>query len=211
MTACCPTPTGFDGTTRAYRRLLWLVIALNVTMFVVELSAGLIGESMALQADALDFFGDSVTYGLSLLVIGQALHLRAKAALFKGVTLAALGLWVLGATIYRVFVLGQPDPIVMGGVGLLALVVNIACALLLIRYRDGDSNIRSVWLCSRNDAIGNIAVVLAASGVFASQTPWPDLAVAATMAGLFLSSAVAISRHASAELRLAKSQAAAAE
>ena len=211
MSACCPSPSSFDGTSPAYRRILWLVIGLNATMFLVELSAGLVGSSMALQADALDFLGDSLTYALTLAVIGQSLRLRAKAALFKGLTLAVLGLWVLGSTIYRVFVLGQPDPFVMGGVGTLALVVNLLCALLLLRFREGDANVRSVWLCTRNDVIGNIAVVLAATGVFASQTPWPDLAVAAAMAGLFLSSSIAIVRQASGELRISRTQAAAAE
>ena len=180
-------------------------------MFVVELGAGLLGNSMALQADALDFLGDSLTYAITLAVIGGSLRLRATAALVKGLSLALLGLWVLGATLYRVFVLGEPDPLVMGGIGTLALLVNLGCALLLMRYRNGDANVRSVWLCSRNDAIGNTAVLLAATGVFASGTPWPDLVVAAAMAGLFLSGSIAIVRQASGELRLARAQTALAE
>ena len=210
MSACCQKPA-FDGASPAFRRLLWLIIGLNATMFLVELGAGVAGESMALQADALDFLGDSATYAITLMVIGRALPVRARAALFKGLTLAALGLWVLGATLYRVFVLGDPDPITMGGVGLLALAVNLGCALLLLRYREGDANVRSVWLCSRNDAIGNVAVVLAATGVFASQTPWPDLLVAGGMAALFLSGSISIVRQANAELRGVATQAAAAE
>ena len=175
-------------------------------MFGVEMAAGLIGESMALQADALDFLGDSATYGLSLLVIGSALQTRAKAALFKGATLALLGLWVLGATGYRVLIMGQPDAFVMGGIGFLALVVNLTCALLLMRYRNGDANVRSVWLCSRNDAIGNVAVMAAATGVFASGTAWPDLIVAGIMASLFLSASVSIVRQARGELRMARTE-----
>ena len=211
MSSCCHHKPAFDGATPEFRRILWVIIALNATMFLVELGAGLAGQSMALQADALDFLGDSATYAITLMVIGRALSLRAKAALFKGVSLAVLGLWVLGATVYRVFVLGDPDPLTMGGVGMLALAVNLGCALLLLRYREGDANVRSVWLCSRNDAIGNVAVLLAATGVFASQTAWPDLAVAAGMAALFLSGSISIIRQARAELRGPALQSAAAE
>ncbi len=191
----------FDGCSAGYRRVLWTVIALNFGMFCIELAGGLAGRSMALQADALDFLGDSATYAISLMVIGSALRTRARAALLKGVSLGLLGAWVLGATGYRVLVLGQPDPVVMSGIGLLAFAVNLLSVGLLLRYRDGDSNVRSVWLCSRNDAIGNLAVVLAGGLVFASGTPWPDLAVAAAMAGLFVSSAVGIIRQARGELR----------
>ena len=206
MSACCQKETRFDGTSRGFRRVLWIVIALNAAMFVVEITAGLAGQSMALQADALDFLGDAATYGLTLLVIGRAARLRAGAALVKGLSLALLGCWVLGATLYRVFVLGDPDPFVMGGIGLLACAVNVGCALLLLRFRHGEANVRSVWLCSRNDAIGNVAVILAASGVLASGTAWPDLAVAAAIALLFLSAAVSITRLAMAELRAAPSR-----
>jgi len=142
-------------------------------MFLVELSAGLAAESMALQADALDFIGDTATYALSLWVIGRPLRVRAGAALAKGLSLGALGLWVIGATCYRLVVLGEPEPLVMGGIGLLALTANAAAAVLLLRFRDGDSNVRSVWLCSRNDAIGNLAVVAAALAVGGTGTPWP--------------------------------------
>jgi Co/Zn/Cd efflux system component len=198
MSAChdhCEAPA-FTGDDPAYRRALWGVIAINGTMFFVELGAGIAAQSMALQADALDFFGDTVTYGLSLFVIARPPRWRANAALFKGLSLGALGLWVLGATLWRVFVTGVPEAFVMGTVGLLALAANIASVLLLMRYRAGDANVRSVWLCSRNDAIGNIAVVAAASGVFVTGTAWPDLAVAAVMASLFLTSSVRIVRQA---------------
>ncbi len=202
--AGCGCEVRFDGTSSAYRQVLWLVIAINATMFLVEMAGGLAADSMALQADALDFLGDSATYALSLYVIGSSLRVRASAALFKGLSLGVLGLWVLGATVYRVFVLGSPEPLVMGGIGLLAFAANAVSALLLIRFRDGDSNVRSVWLCSRNDAIGNLAVILAAGLVGATQSPWPDLAVAGIMASLFLSSAFGILRQAMNEMRQAQ-------
>ncbi|MHA1564421.1 MAG: cation transporter [Alphaproteobacteria bacterium] len=200
MTGCCPPPQ-FDGVSAAYKRVLWIVIAINASMFVVEISAGATAHSAALWADALDFLGDTVTYLLSLAVIGHSIRWRASAALVKGISLGFFGIWVLGMTIFRVFGDGVPEATVMGAIGLLALAANVISALLLLKFRDGDANVRSVWLCSRNDAIGNIAVVLAASGVWASGTGWPDLAVAAIMAGLFLSSAVQITMRALHELR----------
>lgn len=201
----------FDGLDARYRRVLWAVIAMNFGMFLVELTGGLAGRSMALKADALDFLGDSVTYAMSLAVIGMAARVRATAALIKGVSLGLLGLVVLAGTVYRVVVLGQPDAFVMSGIGILAFAVNLASALLLMRYREGDANVRSVWLCSRNDTIGNLAVVVAGMGVFATGTPWPDLLVAAGMAGLFLNSATGIVRQALGELRQARAAASPAE
>ncbi|WP_421981028.1 cation transporter [Roseibium sp.] len=193
MGACCAkTQTPFDGMSRDYRRRLWLVIGLNAGMFVVEMAAGQAAGSKALQADALDFFGDAVTYGISLAVIGASLRTRALAALGKGVSLLLMGLWVAGSTLHQVFVLGVPQAAVMGSIGFLALAVNLASVMLLVRYKDGDANVRSVWLCSRNDAIGNLAVMMAALGVWGTTTAWPDLAVAGLMAALFLSSAVQI-------------------
>jgi len=193
MAGCCGTSTkAFDGMSRDYRRRLWLVIALNAGMFVVEMAAGQAAGSKALQADALDFFGDAVTYGISLAVIGASLRTRALAALAKGGSLLLMGLWVAVTTLYQVFILGTPQAAVMGSVGFLALAVNLASVMLLVRYKDGDANVRSVWLCSRNDAIGNVAVMLAALGVWGTATAWPDLIVAGLMAGLFVSSAVQI-------------------
>ena len=193
----------FDGATGAYRRVLWIVIVINAAMFFTEMAAGATAGSMALQADALDFLGDTITYTISLYVVGKHLHFRAMAALFKGLMLLVTGLWVFGATVYSVFVSGVPEAAVMGSVGLLAFIANALSAVLLVKYRNGDSNVRSVWLCSRNDAIGNLAVILAASGVWMTQSPWPDLIVAATMAGLFLHSAIRIVRQAIGELRQA--------
>jgi Co/Zn/Cd efflux system component len=191
----------FDGLDPTYKRILWTVIALNAAMFAVEMTAGALARSQALQADALDFLADTMTYGLSLAVIGASLRTRATAALGKGASLSLISLWVLGSTIYRSFFLSLPRAEVMGAVAVLALLANAASVLLLVRYKDGDANIRSVWLCSRNDAIGNVVVMIAALGVWGSRTAWPDLAVAALMASLFLSSSVQILRQAWREYR----------
>lgn len=197
---CCST-NDFDGTTRGYRQALVAVIVINAAMFVVEILGGAWAGSQALKADALDFLGDALTYGLSLWVIGRSLRTRASAALLKGISLALMGIWVLSSTIWQVWVLGVPSAGIMGAIGVMALVANLASVLILMRYRDGDANVRSVWLCSRNDAIGNVAVIGAAVLVAFTASPWPDLMVAALMAGLFLKSSVSIIRQAVAELR----------
>jgi len=202
MAGCCDNNVTFDGASPAYRRVLWTVIAINAVMFVVEMSAGAAAGSKALQADALDFLGDTLTYAISLYVIGKSVRMRATAALMKGVSLAAMGVGVLGWTIYQTFILGVPDAMVMSGVAFLAFAANVFCALLLLRFRDGDSNVRSVWLCSRNDAIGNVAVIAAAGVVMLTGSAWPDLIVAAAMAALFLQSSFKIIRQATTELRL---------
>lgn len=204
MSQCCQSNTSFDGASRGFRRVLWIVIAINVVMFAVEMTAGVLAQSQALKADALDFLGDTATYVISLAVIGMPLTVRASAALIKGVSLAAMGLFVLGLTLYHAFILELPRAETMGIVGFLALAANLACVGLLVRYRNGDANVRSIWLCSRNDAIGNLAVMVAASGVWATATAWPDIIVAAIMAGLFLWSSVQILRQAVGELRQAR-------
>ncbi|WP_428648461.1 cation transporter [Roseibium sp.] len=196
---------------RDYRRRLWLVIVLNGGMFAIEMLAGQASGSKALQADALDFFGDAVTYGISLAVIGASLKTRALAALAKGTSLLLMGIWVAASTLYQVFVLGVPQAEIMGSIGFLALAVNLTSVLLLVRYKDGDANVRSVWLCSRNDAIGNVAVMLAALGVWGTATAWPDLIVAAIMASLFVNSAVQILSQAIREYRHGTAHAAAGE
>jgi Co/Zn/Cd efflux system component len=200
--ACgCKGNPRFDGMDTRYKAILWIVIALNGAMFVTEMAAGRIAGSQALQADALDFLGDTLTYGLSLAVIGASLQTRATAAILKGISLSGMGLWVLGSTAYQVLVLGVPRAEIMGVIGALALAANLASVFLLMRYKDGDANVRSVWLCSRNDAIGNVVVMAAAIGVWGTTSAWPDLAVAALMAGLFLNSSFLILRQARDEFR----------
>jgi Co/Zn/Cd efflux system component len=191
----------FDGLDPRYKRVLWTVIALNGVMFLTEMAAGHLAGSQALKADALDFLADTVTYGLSLAVIGATLRTRATAALFKGLSLSLIALWVFGSTVYHSLVLGLPSAKLMGGIGLLALAANLASVLLLMRYTDGDANVSSVWLCSRNDAIGNVVVMVAALGVWGTSSAWPDLAVAALMAGVFSISSVQILRQAWSEYR----------
>jgi Co/Zn/Cd efflux system component len=195
----CDAPRAGAADSR-FRRILWFALAVNALMFVVEIAASWLSGSMALQADALDFLGDSFNYAISLVVLGMALRTRAQAALVKGATMAAFGLWVLGSTAHRVWVGTPPDAGVMGTVGLLALSANVAVAVALFRYRGGDSNMRSIWLCSRNDALGNIAVIGAAAGVFATGAHWPDLLVAGIVASLNLSAAAQVARHAMGEL-----------
>jgi len=193
MSGCCGQDhETFDGVSSDYKRRLWAVIALNASMFAVEMTAGHLAGSQALQADALDFFNDALTYGISLAVIGTSVRIRATAALVKGLSLFLMALWVFGSTVYTVFVAGVPEAEIMGVVGFLALMTNLASVFLLVRYKDGDANVRSVWLCSRNDAIGNVAVMIAALGVWGTATGWPDIVVAAIMAGLFLSSSIQI-------------------
>ena len=184
-----------------YRHVLWAALVINAAMFVVEGGAGLAAGSVALQADALDFLGDAATYALTLFVLGLALRWRARAALLKGASMGLFGLWVMGNSIYHLFVPSAPTAEVMGSVGLLALAANLVSAFLLYRHRHGDANMRSVWLCTRNDALGNIAVILAGAGVFASGSNLPDLAVGAVMAALALTSARQVLRHARRELR----------
>jgi Co/Zn/Cd efflux system component len=202
--ASCGCEVKFDGLSHDYKARLWAVIALNASMFAVEMGGGVMAGSEALQADALDFLGDTLTYGMSLAVIGLSLRVRATAALIKGATLALMGLWVLGGTVWHVFILATPRADVMGLIGFLALAANVASVLILIKYKEGDANVRSVWLCSRNDAIGNVAVMLAALGVWITATGWPDVIVAAILASLFLNSARKILRQALGEWRLTK-------
>lgn len=198
---CCGSNVKFDGLSADYKRRLWLVIAINAGMFLVEMGAGALAGSQALQADALDFLADAATYGISLAVIGASVRTRSTAAIAKAASLTLMGLWVLGSTGYQVLVVGVPRAEVMGLVGILALAANVASVLILMRYKDGDANVRSVWLCSRNDAIGNVAVMLAAAAVWATATKWPDLIVAALMAGLFLYSSARILQQSFAEMR----------
>ena len=198
---CSGNPV-FDGMNQRYKAILWLVIAMNGGMFLVEILAGRLAGSQALQADALDFLGDSLTYGMSLAVIGMSLKIRSSAAMLKGVSLLAMGLWIFSSTLYQILFLGVPKADIMGIIGLLALATNVGSVLLLARYKDGDANVRSVWLCSRNDAIGNVAVLGASLSVSITSSAWPDILVALVMAALFLRSAQLILTQSRQEYRL---------
>ena len=183
-----------------YRRILWVALLVNATKFVVELGAGARSGSASLLADAIDFLGDAANYGLSLWVLAMALAWRARAALFKGASMLAFGVFVIGRVAWGALQGVPPEPITMGSVGLLALAANLGVAVLLYAWREGDANMRGVWLCTRNDALGNLAVMGAALGVLGTGTAWPDLVVAAIMAGLAISGGWAVIRHARQEL-----------
>jgi Co/Zn/Cd efflux system component len=200
MDACC-APKISQLASPAYRRVLWIALIVNAAMFVIEVGAGVAAGSVSLQADALDFLGDAANYGLSLSVLTMALVWRARAALVKGVSMGLFGLWVAFVTIMNAIAGTVPDAPTMGAIGALALAANLGVAALLYRFRNGDANMRSVWLCTRNDAIGNVAVMAAAVGVFGTGTGWPDVVVAAIMASLALAAAVEVIRSATRELR----------
>ena len=205
-TDCPSAQSDADLDNPRFRVVLWIALLANFAMFVVEIIASQVGDSMSLQADALDFFGDGANYAISLFVVGMALTVRAKASLFKGATMALFGTWVIGSALYRAVAGSSPEPITMGAIAMLALVVNVGVAALLFRYRNGDSNRQSIWLCSRNDAIGNLAVIVAALGVAASTSRWPDLAVAVIIAGLNVSAAIRVVKLAREELRVSQNE-----
>lgn len=197
---CCDSGSSNTLITPKYRKLLWIALLINAAMFIVEVVGGFNASSVSLMADAIDFFGDAMNYGISLLVLSMSLAWRARAALVKGLTMGIFGLFVLASAAWS-FIYGKvPEPYTMGLIGTLALVANVGVALMLYAYREGDANMRSVWLCSRNDAIGNLAVILAAVGVFGSGSAWPDLLVALMMAGLGVSASIQVSRQALKEL-----------
>jgi Co/Zn/Cd efflux system component len=198
--ACCNHSIDPHRGSPAYRRVLWLVLAINVAMFLVEIGAGLASGSASLQADALDFLGDAGNYIISLLVVGMALRYRAMAAFAKGATMGVFGLWVLGVAAWHVWHGTLPHAFTMGAVGVAALVANAASFGLLWAYRSGDANMRSAWVCTRNDVLGNLAVLLAALGVFGTGTGWPDVIVAVVMAGLAIQGAVVVIRQSLREL-----------
>ena len=185
-----------------FRTALWIALVVNLTLFVVELIGGAYAHSSALWADALDFFGDAVNYGVSLAVIGASLYWRATVALLKGMTMALFGLVIMGKVIYAYLQGIPPEALTMGLIGVLALLANVFTAVILYAFHEGDSNMRSVWLCSRNDAIGNAAVILAAVGVFGTGSLWPDIIVAMIMASLGLTAGYQIVKQALAERAL---------
>ena len=189
-----------DAASPRYRRILWGALIVNAAMFAVEIAAGVQSGSVSLLADAIDFLGDAANYAVSLLVLGMALAWRARAALLKGASMLLFGLFVAGRAVWALLNGAPPEAITMGAVGLLALAANVGVAVALYAYREGDANMRSVWLCSRNDAMGNLAVMGAALGVFGTGSAWPDLAVAAVMAGLAITAGATVLREARREL-----------
>lgn len=202
---CCSVPS--SSSTQAgkpdprYRKVLWAALLINALMFAVEFGASWTSGSVSLLADSIDFFGDAGNYAISLAVLGMAAATRARAALFKAACMGAFGLFVLARTLWSVQAGMPPEPITMGAIGFAALAANVSVAVMLFRFRTGDANMRSVWICSRNDAIGNLAVMAAAMGVFGTGSAWPDLAVAAAMGLLALTGAATVIRQARAELR----------
>jgi Co/Zn/Cd efflux system component len=194
---CC-VPAAQAG---KYRRVLWAVLLINAAMFAVEIGAGVLAGSASLQADALDFMGDAANYGISLFVVGMALRYRALAAFAKGTSMGLFGIWVLGVAAWHAWHGTLPHAFTMGAVGFAALAANAASFALLWRFRGGDANMRSAWICTRNDVLGNLAVLLAALGVFGTGTGWPDIVVAAVMATLALQGAWIVLRQSLAELR----------
>jgi Co/Zn/Cd efflux system component len=198
---CCEHEGCAPQADARYRRILWSALAVNLAMFGVEIVAGIAAGSVSLRADALDFLADAANYAIALAVVGLALHWRARAALLKGAVMGLFGLWVAGSTVQHAIAGTVPHAETMGAIGLLALAANLAVAGLLYRYRAADSQAMSVWLCTRNDCVANVAVLLAGAGVWLSDTAWPDISVAAVIAGLGLSSAWRVARRARTELR----------
>ena len=201
--ACCAhhhPKTDEHRANPGYRRALWAVLAINAAMFAVEIGAGVAAGSASLQADALDFLGDAGNYASSLFVVGMALRYRASAALLKGAIMALFAIWVIGIAAWNTVNGTLPGAFTMGTVGLAALLANAASFGLLWAYRDGDANMRSAWVCTRNDVLGNLAVLLAAAGVFGTGTAWPDIIVAAIMAALAIQGAIIVIRRSLSEL-----------
>ena len=201
---CGHTHNDKQANSPRYRKILWVALIINLAMFAIEIGAGLKSGSTSLLADAIDFFGDAANYGVSLAVLSAGVVLRARAALLKGACMMAFGVFVLARAAWMFNQGGTPEALTMGSVGLLALIANVAVAAMLYAYREGDANMRSVWLCSRNDAIGNIAVMLAALGVLGTGSAWPDLLVASGMAVLALMGGWSVIKQALSEITDAK-------
>lgn len=199
---CCPSACTAErtGVSPRFRRVLWIALVVNLLMFGVELAAGWNASSVSLLADAVDFLGDAANYAVSLFVLSMGLAVRARTALLKGATMGAYGLYVLGQAAWNGWQGVVPEALTMGAVGTLALIANLSVAAMLYAWREGDANMRSVWLCSRNDAIGNLAVMLAAIGVSSTGSAWPDWIVATGMGLLGLSAARQVIVLARAEL-----------
>jgi Co/Zn/Cd efflux system component len=199
--SCCSEHSDPQRGNSSFRRVLWAVLAINAGMFAIEVIAGLAAGSASLQADALDFLGDAGNYVISLLVVGMALRYRAMAAFLKGTTMGLFGFWVIGVTAWHAWHGTLPNAYTMGAVGIAALVANAISFSLLWVHRQGDANMRSAWVCTRNDVLGNLAVLLAALGVFGTRTGWPDIAVATIMAMLAMHGAWLVVGQSLSELR----------
>ena len=189
MKNCCETPANSDPN---YRRILWIALVLNALMFCVEIVTSIYADSASLQADSIDFLGDAGNYAISLYVLSQAIRVRATASIIKGSTMGIFGIWIIGTVVYNMINQSNPHPSTMTVIGFAALCVNFFVAILLFKYRKGDSNMQSVWVCTRNDVIGNAAVILAAGGVVFTKTMWPDLLVATFMGILSINSSIKI-------------------
>lgn len=204
MSCECSAPDPRQHPGPGFRRALWIALWVNLAMFVVEGIASFQSGSVSLMADAVDFFGDSANYLISLSVLSMGMLWRGRAAMIKGATMALFGIAVLGRGLWVLSSGITPEALTMGVVGLVALAANAGVAVMLFRFRSGDSDMRSVWLCSRNDALGNVAVLLAAVGVFGTSSAWPDLVVAAVIAGLAISSGISVMRHARSDMAEAR-------
>ena len=208
MAGCCSggcSPSK-EAVNPRYRKALWIALIINTLMFLVEIVGGLKSGSVSLLADAVDFAGDAANYAISLTVLSMGLLWRARAAWVKGASMGAYGLFVLGKTVWAAMSGAPPEPFTMGAIALVALVANLSVALMLYTFRDGDANMRSVWLCSRNDAIVNVAIALAALGVLGTETVWPDLLVAGIIAALALSASMSVIRQATNEINAATNE-----
>ncbi len=183
-----------------YRRILWIALIINALMFLIEIIFSQRANSVSLLADSIDFLGDAANYGISIWVLAMSVQTRAKASLLKAASMGLFGIGVFAHAIWNAITGVVPDAQAMTLIGLLALTANVSVAFLLYAYRNGDSNMRSVWLCTRNDALGNIAVIIAAIGVFGTGTAWPDLFVAVVMASLALTAALQVTKQARKEL-----------
>lgn len=197
---CCHPIDTDPSDSPGWRRVLWIALSLNFAMFWIELWSAWQSGSVSLQADSLDFLGDSFNYGVSLWVVNRALTTRARVSLLKGATMLGLGLWVLVQTVAKIRGQVLPEAPTMGSVGGLALLVNVSVAIMLFRFKDGDSNRQSIWLCTRNDAIGNLLVVLGAGAVFWFQAGWPDWVIGGVLAALGVQSGLHVIRIARTEL-----------
>jgi cation diffusion facilitator family transporter len=202
MDHCCEDQRGdITAMQGGRKRVLWVVLLINAVMFLVEGGAGVLAHSTSLLADALDMLGDALVYGFSLVVLARSARWQAGAALAKGGFMLAFGLGVLAEAVYKVFHPVMPGVETMGVIGILALIANVVCFFLLYRHRSDNLNMRSTWLCSRNDVIANAGVLVAAASSYMLLSRWPDILVGVVIASLFLSSALHVLRQARQALR----------